>query len=209
MLTGQWPYTQKVSSTLNNAFLAARRALDALLADRATLDRAHAVGELLVQTFKSGHKVLICGNGGSACDAAHFAEELTGRFRPPAPGKPDRPPLPALACTDAGHITCTANDYGFDQVFARWVAALGQPGDCLILLSTSGNSDNLARALDAAKTHGLQTVGLLGKGGGALKTRCHHEIIVPGETSDRIQELHMLILHAWVEHVEDSLYPRG
>jgi len=180
----------------------AERALQTLLADEPALRRCEAVGALLAERFSAGNKVLICGNGGSACDAAHFAEELTGRFRPPPPGCEDRAPLPAIACTDFGHLTCTANDYGFEHVYARWVCALGQRGDVLILLSTSGNSENIIRAAAVGRDKGLATVSLLGKDGGRLRGVCDYEIIVPGETSDRIQELHMLILHAWVEDVE-------
>jgi D-sedoheptulose 7-phosphate isomerase len=187
------------------SFREARRVLDAFLGDEALLRRCAAVGELLHRRFCDGRKVLACGNGGSACDAAHFAEELTGRFRAPPPGCEDRAPLPALACTDTGHITCTANDYGFDAVFERWVRALGQSGDVLVLLSTSGNSENIVRAARAGRERGMTTVALLGRGGGRLAGVCDHEIIVPGETSDRIQELHMLILHAWVEDVERRL----
>lgn len=187
------------------SFREARRVLDAFLGDEALLRRCAAVGELLHRRFCDGRKVLVCGNGGSACDAAHFAEELTGRFRAPPPGCEDRAPLPALACTDTGHITCTANDYGFDAVFERWVRALGQSGDVLVLLSTSGNSENIVRAARAGRERGMTTVALLGRGGGRLAGVCDHEIIVPGETSDRIQELHMLILHAWVEDVERRL----
>ncbi len=186
----------------------AERALRTLLADEPALRRCEAVGALLAERFAAGSKVLICGNGGSACDAAHFAEELTGRFRPPPPGGEDRAPLPAIACTDFGHLTCTANDYGFEHVYARWVCALGQRGDVLILLSTSGNSENIARAAAVGRDKGLATVALLGKSGGKLRGVCDHEIIVPGDTSDRIQELHMLILHAWVEDVERRMRQR-
>ena len=132
-------------------------------------------------------------------DAMHFAEELTGRFRM------DRPALAALACADPTHLTCVANDYGFEQVFSRWVEGLGREGDCLIVLSTSGNSANIVRAVDAARARGIETIGLLGRGGGVLLGVCETEIVVPGETSDRIQELHMLILHAWVESIERAL----
>jgi len=155
--------------------------------------------DALARVLERGGKVLICGNGGSSCDAAHFAEELTGRFRA------DRRPLAAIACTDAGHITCTANDYGFEEVFARWVRALGRKGDALVVLSTSGKSENIARALRAAREIGLSTIGLLGKDGGGCKGLCDSTIVVPGTTSDRIQELHMLILHAWVEGIERAL----
>ena len=177
----------------------ARRVLDALLSDESTVAAIERVGALLAERLRAGGKVLVCGNGGSACDGAHFAEELTGRFRR------DRRPLPAMACTDPGHITCTANDYGFEFVFSRWVEALGRPGDVLIVLSTSGNSENLIRAAQSAKAAGLDCVGLLGRGGGRVRDACDHPITVPGETSDRIQELHMLILHAWVEAIEAGL----
>lgn len=178
----------------------ARDALDTLIADDRTVSAIERVGTLLSDRLGSGGKILVCGNGGSACDASHFAEELTGRFRA------DRRALAAIACTDSGHITCTANDYGFEFVFSRWVEALGRSGDVLVVLSTSGNSENLVRAVAAAKARGLQSVGMLGRGGGKLRGACDHEIIVPGGTSDRVQELHMLILHAWVESIERALF---
>lgn len=160
------------------------------------MGRITAVPRMLAACLNEGGKILICGNGGSACDAAHFAEELTGRFRS------DRPALAAIACTDAGHITCTANDFGFEHVFSRWVEALARPGDVLIVLSTSGNSANIVRAVEAGKARKCRVVALLGQGGGRIRGLAETEVVVPGATSDRIQELHMLILHAWVEQVE-------
>jgi len=198
------PYTLRVNpSTANAAFTAARAALESFLAEPSNPRTVDAWITLLAQRFAAGNKALICGNGGSACDAMHFAEELTGRFRN------DRPPLPAIACTDVGHITCTANDYGFDHIFSRWVQALGRRGDILILLSTSGNSPNLIRAAESATAQGVQTLGLLGKGGGKLRPLCDQSITVPGDTSDRIQELHMMILHTLVEGVEHAMFPPG
>ncbi len=187
-------------STAAAAAAAARAALESLIADRTVADRIDRIAALLAERFAAGRKVLICGNGGSACDAMHFAEELTGRF------KDDRPPLPAIACADPGHITCTANDYGFEHIFSRWVEALGKKGDVLIVLSTSGNSPNILAAVRAAEQKDMQTVALLGRGGGQLEDRCEHELIVPGTSSDRIQELHMLILHALVEGVERIMF---
>jgi D-sedoheptulose 7-phosphate isomerase len=193
------------------ALLAARRVLDEFLADPANAAHIDRAAELLSERFRAGSKVLIVGNGGSACDAAHFAEELTGRFRAPRPGEPDRPPLPALACTDAAHITCTANDYGFEHVFSRWVTALAKPGDVLIALSTSGNSPNVVRAVDAAKAAGARTIALLGKTGGSLKGACDLEWIVgrPDDPADRVQEVHMLVLHALIEGVERVMFGRA
>lgn len=185
-----------------SAMADAADALDRLRSSREFVPACERLVKAVAGALRSGHKVMICGNGGSACDAAHFAEELTGRFRA------DRPPLAALACTDVGHVTCTANDYGFDEVFARWVTALGRPGDVLIVLSTSGNSENVVRAASAGTAAGMTTVALLGRGGGRLKGSCAIEIVVPGETSDRIQELHMLILHTCVEAVETALFAK-
>lgn len=195
-------------------FQDARDALDSFMADEANLARVGTVGKLIADSFEAGGKVLACGNGGSACDAMHFCEELTGRFRA------DRKALPAIACVDPGHLTCTGNDYGFDFVFSRWVEALGQPGDVLIVLSTSGNSENIIKAVDAAGERGVFTAALLGdkttdgksagRPGGRLAGMCDHEWIVQGEGvemgSDRIQEIHMLILHALVERVESVLF---
>ena len=182
------------------AFIDARHALDALIRSKESLETVERIAVTLHHALAAGHKVLACGNGGSAADAMHFCEELTGRFRQ------DRPPLAAIACTDPGHLTCTANDYGFEQVFSRWVQALGKKGDVLIVLSTSGNSPNILAAVEAAAKLDMQTVGLLGRGGGKLQDACEHEIVVPGEGSDRIQELHMLILHTLVESVERIMF---
>jgi len=188
----------------------AAAALAAFRADAVSIRAVEEAAGLLAQRFAAGNKVMICGNGGSSCDANHFAEEFTGRFRA------DRPPLPAIACTDVGHITCTANDYGYDHVFERWVRALGKPGDVLILLSTSGNSSNIVLAASAGTELGMHTIALLGKDGGRLRAkmpRAEHtqtsdvRIVVPGMTSDRVQELHMIILHALVEGVERLMFP--
>lgn len=175
--------------------------LDQLLADAPAMLAAADGATRLASAIRAGGKILVCGNGGSACDAAHFAEELTGRFRD------DRPAIAALACTDAGHLTCTANDFGFDRVFSRWVEALAKPGDALIVLTTSGNSPNLLAALHAAKARSVLTIALVGKGGGKLAASALADVLlnVPGLTSDRIQELHMLVLHAWVDAIERQL----
>jgi D-sedoheptulose 7-phosphate isomerase len=178
--------------------------LQSFVADTSMVARTGQLADELARTFTRAGKVLICGNGGSLCDAAHFAEELTGRFRK------DRPPLAAVALSDPGHITCTANDYGFEHIFSRAIEALGRPGDVLIAMSTSGDSANIVRAVDQAEKSGLFVATLLGKTGGRLKGRANLEFIVPGQTADRIQELHMLILHTLVASVERKLWgPRG
>jgi D-sedoheptulose 7-phosphate isomerase len=184
-----------------NALRDAHRALETFIADSSNAARIATVAALIARAFRAGNKALICGNGGSSADALHFAEELTGRFRK------ERPALPAIACTDPGHITCAANDYGYDRVFSRWVEALGVKGDVLIVLSTSGTSRNIINAVEAAKSKCLSTVALLGKDGGSLKGACDHEWIAPGPFADRIQEIHMLVLHAVIEGIERELYP--
>lgn len=181
------------------AFSDARAAIDAISGDRAAAAVLERLPKLIASCFKSGGKVLICGNGGSMCDAMHFAEELTGRFRS------DRPALPAIALADPSHLTCVGNDYGFEQVFSRAVEAYGRQGDVLIVLSTSGNSPNIVRAIEAAKERGLTTLALLGRDGGRCKGKAGHEVIFPGETSERIQELHMIVLHTIVAEVEREM----
>lgn len=191
--------TERNKALIGASFTHAQRVLALLANDASSLTTLATIGTELSACFAAGKKTIICGNGGSLCDAAHFAEELTGRFRN------DRRPLPAIALADAGHITCTANDYGFDHIFSRSIEALGNAGDMLIVLSTSGNSANCVRAVEAGKERGMKLVTLLGKGGGKLKGRADFEICVGGETSDRVQELHMLMLHILVELVEASL----
>ena len=161
------------------------------------------IAEELSEVFTNGNKVLICGNGGSNCDALHFAEEFTGRFRK------ERRALPAIAISDSSHITCVGNDYGFDYIFSKGVEAYGKEGDMFIGISTSGNSGNVIKAVEKAKELGMKTVALLGKDGGKLKGMCDYEFIIPGETSDRIQEIHMMILHIIIEGVERIMFPEN
>ena len=138
------------------------------------------------------------------CDAMHFAEEWTGRFRG------NRAAVPAVAFSDPSHLTCIANDFGYDEVFAREVEAYGKPGDLLLAISTSGNSPNVLRALEVAKEKGVTTVGLLGKGGGEMLERVDIPILVPrAQTSDRIQEVHIKIIHITIESVERELFPEN
>lgn len=186
---------------IDASFREAATCLADFMADEAQFARVAAFADVLAATFQRGGKALSCGNGGSMSDAMHFAEEWSGRYRA------ERPPLPAIAFSDAGHMSCVANDYGYDQVFARQVRALGASGDLLLVLSTSGNSPNLLRAAEVAREKGVTVVGLLGKGGGALLGLCDIGIVVPGATSDRIQELHIKIIHTVIEAVERTLFP--
>ena len=157
--------------------------------------------EMIAETFNSGGKVIIAGNGGSLCDAMHFAEELTGFFRE------KRKALPAIALSEPGHITCTGNDLGFDYIFSRGVEAYGRPGDIFVGLTTSGNSPNIVNAIAQAKSQNLKTIAFLGKDGGKLKGEADVELIIGGfKTSDRIQEAHMAAIHLIIELVENRLF---
>lgn len=156
--------------------------------------------DVLTECLRSGHKLLACGNGGSAADAAHFTTEFVVRFIN------DRPAYPAICLTtDGGLLTAAGNDYGFDEIFARQVAAFGQKGDVLICLTTSGNSRNIQRALEEAKARGLISLAFLGRDGGASKGTADLELLVRGDTTARIQEAHMLLLHVLCEAVEERL----
>jgi len=159
-----------------------------------------AIAQHLADCLRAGGRLLTCGNGGSLCDAMHFAEEMSGRFRD------DRPALAVQAMADPAHLTCVANDYGFDRVFARGVEAWGKAGDALIVFSTSGNSPNIVAAVGVARERGLSVVGLLGRDGGKLRNACDHVIVVPGTTADRIQEVHIKVVHLLIELIEKQLF---
>ncbi|WP_456457005.1 D-sedoheptulose 7-phosphate isomerase [Thermovibrio sp.] len=167
--------------------------------------------ELIYETFlevakrlKDGKKLLLCGNGGSAADAQHIAGELVGRFQL------ERKPLPAVALTtDTSVITAVANDYSFEEVFERQVDALGERGDVLLAISTSGNSENVVRAVKKAREKGLFTVGFLGKDGGTLKTLCHRSLIVKSNSTPRIQEVHITLGHVLCDFIEKYLFSRN
>ena len=188
-----------MDSIIATALREAERVLCEYRADAVCAKAIDSILDRLERCFQEGGKILLAGNGGSMADALHFAEEWTGRFRR------DRRPFPALALGEAAHLTCVGNDFGFEHVFSRLVQAFGKPEDVLILLSTSGNSANLLRAAEAARACGVDVVGLLGRGGGPLKELCDLVLVVPGDGSDRIQELHMLTLHAMIESLEKRL----
>ncbi len=179
-----------------------RDGMDTLLRDAETLERIQRAGEVLSETFASGNTVFSCGNGGSLCDALHFAEECTGRFRR------DRPPLPAVAIADPAHLSCTANDFGWNQVFARYLRAHGKPGDLLVALSTSGRSENILEAAREARGRGMRIVALTGTRGSALEALADIEIPTPsGPYADHVQELHITVLHLLVQIAERTLFP--
>ncbi|MGI4835925.1 MAG: D-sedoheptulose 7-phosphate isomerase [Janthinobacterium lividum] len=182
----------------------ARTVLDTFLADEANLARISQAAELVAASLQAGGKVLTCGNGGSLCDAQHFAEELSGRYRA------DRPALAAIALTEASHMTCVANDYGFEFVFSRFVQALGRPGDVLLAISTSGNSPNVLNAVEAARGLGMKVVSLTGKDGGQLAALSDVEIRVPHfGFADRIQEVHIKAIHIMIMLIEELMFSQA
>ena len=184
------------------SFEEASQTLRAFLDSPDGLAGVQLFAEAAAKTLERGGLLMSCGNGGSMCDAMHFAEEWTGRFRG------SRKALAAVAFADPSQLTCIANDFGFEEVFARQVEALGKAGDLLVAISTSGNSPNILRACEVARARGVKTVGLLGKGGGLLKGQVDIAIVVPvAQTSDRIQEVHIKVLHIVIEAVERRLFP--
>ena len=174
--------------------------LDQFLNDDTNLEKITRAAELLAESFKAGGKVLSCGNGGSHCDAMHFAEELTGRYRE------NRPAYPAIAISDPSHLSCVSNDFGYDYVFSRYVEGLGQSGDILLGISTSGNSANVLKALEVAKQKGMRTIVLSGKDGGKMAGLADIEIRVPHfGYADRIQEIHIKVIHILMGLVEQLM----
>ena len=166
-----------------------------------SLKEVKAAAEASITALRNGNRILICGNGGSAADAQHFSAELVGRY------KKERKGLPAIALTtDSSAVTAISNDYGYDRVFSRQVEALGEKGDLLFLISTSGNSQNLMEAAKIAKEKGIRTVGLLGKGGGKLLLLCDNAILVPSDNTPRIQEMHGMAIHMLCGLIESELF---
>ena len=192
-----------LKKNIRNSYLTAFETVKAFVENEENIEKTEKISQELALAYKNGKKSLIAGNGGSNCDAMHFAEEFTGRFRS------DRRALPSISISDSSHITCVGNDFGFNFIFAKGVEAFGQEGDFFFGISTSGNSQNIIEAMKVAKEKGLKTVALLGKDGGKLKGVCDYEFIIPGETSDRIQEVHMMILHIIIEGVERILFPEN
>ncbi len=181
-------------------FKEAHEVLTKYIADPKNFEKLVSAGNIMVNALKNGNKILSCGNGGSMCDAMHFAEELSGRFRD------DRKALPAIAISDAAHITCVANDYGFNAVFSRYIEALGNNGDVLLAISTSGNSENILNAANVAKQKGMKIVALTGKTGGKLALIADVEIRAPqSKYSDRVQEIHIKAIHSLINYIEKNI----
>jgi D-sedoheptulose 7-phosphate isomerase len=186
-------YTQLIKEELTQS----ADVLQQFMAEEKNLLQIGQVASLMAQAVNNGKKIISCGNGGSHCDAMHFAEELSGRYRD------HRRSLPAIAISDVSHITCTGNDYGFEYIFSRFVEGLGQPGDVLLGISTSGNSANVIRAVEKAKEKGMAAVVLTGKDGGKLSSLADVEIRVPYQGyADRIQEVHIKIIHVLILLIE-------
>ena len=189
-----------VKNTLNEAL----GALQALIGNDTMLQRIAAAGQLLADTFAAGGRAYSCGNGGSMCDAMHFAEELTGRFRD------NRPGYAALAISDASHLSCVGNDYGYEQVFARFIEAHGRAGDVLLAISTSGTSKNVLAAVETAHQRGMKVIGLTGRATTPLAESADIAIVTAaGKYADRVQELHIKVIHILIELIERKLSPEN
>ncbi len=185
---------------IRNHFEEAVEVLKNFISDKRNIEQIELAGSVIVDSILAGGKVISCGNGGSMSDAMHFAEELTGSFRD------KRQAIPAIAISDPTHITCTANDFGFDFIFSRYVEALGNKNDVLLAISTSGNSKNVIEAINAAKLKGMKVIAMTGKDGGKIKDICDIEIRVSHNGySDRIQEIHIKIIHSLIDYIERKL----
>lgn len=183
-------------------FTEAKAVLEIFISNPVNFENIEKAGKMLLDSIKSGGQIISCGNGGSMSDAMHFAEELSGRYRN------DRPALPAVAISDPSHLSCVANDYGYAFVFSRMVEAIGRKGDVLFAISTSGNSENVLNAIDAAKAKGMKVIGLTGKDGGKMSGLCDVEIRAPKSNyADRAQEIHIKIIHSLIDYVESGLNP--
>jgi D-sedoheptulose 7-phosphate isomerase len=192
--------TQNIKAALQEA----KVGLDALLANNRTLEAINSAGQLMADALAKGHKIFSCGNGGSMCDAMHFAEELTGRYRK------DRPAYAAVAIADPSHIACVGNDYGYEFIFSRYIEAHGRSGDVLLAISTSGTSKNVIKAVESAKARGLRVVSLTGQEDCKLGAMSDIHVPTPaGKFADRVQELHIKVIHIFIESIERHLAPEN
>lgn len=185
---------------IQDSLAQAHEELERFMSDQDTVPSIEKAAEVMSGCLSSGGKIISCGNGGSLCDATHFAEELTGRFRN------DRRPFPAMAINDPAYLTCVGNDYSFEVVFSRWIEAFGKSGDVLLAISTSGTSPNIIKAAEAAKSHGMKVVALTSKKGQTLSALSDVAIMAPDAShSDRIQEIHIKVIHILIEAIESLL----
>ncbi len=190
----------RVLASLNES----KRTLESFLCDERRISAVVQSAELIIAALRNGSAVYSCGNGGSMSDAMHFAEELTGRYRN------DRPGLAATAISDPGHLSCVANDYGYEEVFARYLEARAKPGDALVAISTSGQSANVIKAAEFARSHGVKVVSLTGRGDSPLGRLATVDIsTIDYPYADKIQELHIKILHIMIELIERSFFPEN
>ncbi len=192
-----------MSSYILSSLQDAHKTLTTFIENKENITKIDQAINTFVTSFRNGGAVFSCGNGGSMCDSLHFAEELTGRYRK------NRAPLPATGISEAGHITCIANDFGFEYIFSRYVEAWGKKGDTLLAISTSGNSANVIKAVEVAKAKGMKVVGLLGKDGGKLKSMVDVTLVIDCPITDRIQEVHIKCIHIFIEGIERQLFPEN
>ena len=189
-----------MSDTIKKHFQEALEVLTQFANDEASMNKVKEAGDLMVHSLRNGGKIVSCGNGGSMCDAMHFAEELTGRYRD------DRPSIAAISISDPSHMSCVGNDYGYQFVFSRFLQGMGREGDVLLAISTSGNSGNVIEAAKTAREKGIKVIGLTGKDGGKLAPLCDVEIRVPWMGyADRVQEIHIKVIHSLIDHIEKNL----
>ena len=189
-----------VNDIISKELTEGQAVLTRFISDPACIQQVAKAADLIIESFRKGGKVISCGNGGSHCDAMHFAEELSGRYRN------DRKALPAVCISDVSHITCVGNDYGFEYIFSRFIEGLGNSNDVLFALSTSGNSANVIRAVEAAKKKGMRVIVLTGKDGGKLGPMADVEVRVPHNGyADRIQEVHIKVIHILILLIEKRI----
>lgn len=183
--------------SVKSHFLEAQTVLEQFLADESNFEKIAQAGQLMVDSLENGGKLISCGNGGSMCDAMHFAEELTGRYRD------NREALAAIAISDPSYLACVGNDYGYDYVFSRFLEAMGREGDVLLGISTSGNSANVLHAIEVARKKGMKVIGLTGKDGGKMNGLCDVEVRAPqSQYADRAQEIHIKVIHSLIDYIE-------
>ena len=186
--------------SIQQHFIEAKEVLEIFISNPENFESIEKAGQLLVDSIQSDGKIISCGNGGSLCDAMHFAEELTGRYRD------NRQAIGAIAISDASHMACVGNDYGYEYVFSRYIEGVGREGDVLLAISTSGNSQNVIHAIKAARDKGMKVIGLTGKDGGKMANLCDVEIRAPkSDYADRAQEIHIKVIHSLIDYIENNL----